>query len=94
MPPEDALPRANSQAGVDRKKHWGHVFGVEDAGKRLAAWRDRQKPKPISYRAAAKLFGCAPSQVCRFEDRTRTPSLEVAFHIQDETGIPARAWLE
>lgn len=58
--------------------------------KLLIKWREE---KGVSLRAAATLFGAARSTICKIELGQRWPDLNQAFAIEDQTGIPARAWL-
>lgn len=76
-------------ASVDMGEQARHSFRVQTPGKLLAEWREKNE---TSCRAAAKLFGCAPSQICRFEDGTRWPTLDVAFAMEEEGVCPAHRW--
>jgi len=61
-----------------------------------AADRLRARLSKLEWTQAdlAREIGASPAQVCRWLSGERTPSLEMAFRIQDsKIGIPAEAWV-
>lgn len=56
---------------------------------KLIAYREKHG---LSYRELGKRFHCAPSNVLRFEEGTRRPSLDVAFNMEEAGVCPAKWW--
>lgn len=51
------------------------------------------KDHELSYRAAAKLFGCSAASLCKYVGGQRWPAVKYAVKIQKYTGIPVAEWI-
>lgn len=59
----------------------------------IQQFRDWIKRKGFNQRDTADFFGWSESAISQYLSGDRAPELANAVKIEEETGIPARAWL-
>lgn len=63
---------------------------MQSGRRQLRAWIERAK---LNQTKTADLLGVSDVLISQWLNGVRTPSLELAVKIQDQTGIPAGSWV-